>query len=164
MMRSKIMVSRPGGGKEGIALWTAHILVGLFMGILAFILTYLEDEITLWRANTIQTLIDKHENGLWAAYFFYISSAIVLVFTASFLTVYVGPGANGSGVAEVMGLLNGINYTDAISFRTLFVKCFGTLFAVTGGLCIGKEGPLVHIGAILGVLSCYLPFKTFEYL
>lgn len=57
-----------------------------------------------------------------------------------------------------MGFLNGVNYKDAISFRTLFVKCFGTLFAVCGGLCIGKEGPLVHIGANVGVICCYLPF------
>lgn len=70
----------------------------------------------------------------------------------------------GSGVAEVMGLLNGVNYTDAISFKTLFVKCFGTLFAVVGGLCIGKEGPLVHIGAIVGTLCCFLPFPIFDYI
>jgi chloride channel 7 len=65
----------------------------------------------------------------------------------------------GSGVAEVMGLLNGVNYTNAISFKTLFVKVFGILFAVCGGLCIGKEGPLVHIGANIGIMCCYMPFK-----
>lgn len=164
MMRSRIMLNRPGGEKEGIALWSAHVICGVLIGILAFILTWLEDAITEWRANTVQVLITRNDNNLTAAYFFYIGSAIILVFAASALTVYVGPGANGSGVAEVMGLLNGVNYTDAIGFKTLFVKCFGTLFAVTGGLCIGKEGPLVHIGANIGVVCCYLPFKIFEYL
>ena len=72
---------------------------------------------------------------------------------ASLLTIYVGPGANGSGIAEIMGLLNGINYPLAIGFRTLLVKCLGTLFAVTGGLTIGKEGPLAHIGANIGAIS-----------
>lgn len=90
--------------------------------------------------------------------------AIILATTASLLTVYVGPGAMGSGVAEVMGLLNGVNYTDAISFRTLMVKCLGTLFAVTSGLCIGKEGPLVHIGANVGVLCCFMPIALANYL
>lgn len=80
------------------------------------------------------------------------------------MTVYVGPGANGSGVVEVMGLLNGINYPDTIGFKTLFVKVVALTFAITGGLCIGKEGPLVHIGAILGVITCYLPIKSFKYL
>jgi H+/Cl- antiporter ClcA len=89
---------------------------------------------------------------------------MVLLFIAASLTVFVGPGAQGSGMAEVMGLLNGVNYTDTIGFKTLFVKCFGTLFAVCGGLCIGKEGPLVHIGANVGVICCFLPFSFSKYL
>lgn len=80
------------------------------------------------------------------------------------MTVYFGPGAMGSGVAEVMGLLNGVNYPNAIGFKTLFTKVFGILFAVCGGLCIGKEGPLVHIGANIGAMCCYLPFKWSLYL
>lgn len=82
-----------------------------------------------------------------------------LIIVANLLTIYVGPGANGSGVAEVMGLLNGINYPDVIGLKTLFVKIVGTTLAVSGGLCIGKEGPLLHIGAIVGCVSCFLPFK-----
>jgi H+/Cl- antiporter ClcA len=93
-----------------------------------------------------------------------MSFSVFFVLMAVLLTVYVAPGAMGSGVAEVMGLLNGINYPQAIGLRTLVVKIFGTLFAVVGGLCIGKEGPLVHIGAIIGVVSCYLPFGAFKWL
>ena len=78
------------------------------------------------------------------------------------MTIYIGPGANGSGIAEIMGLLNGINYPGAIGVRTLFVKIFGTIFAVSGGLTIGKEGPLAHIGANVGALMCHLPIKGFE--
>lgn len=80
------------------------------------------------------------------------------MFLASWLTVFVGPGAMGSGIPEVMGFLNGVNYEGAISISTFVVKIFGTLFAMCGGLCIGSEGPLVHMGAIVGVISCYLPF------
>jgi H+/Cl- antiporter ClcA len=75
------------------------------------------------------------------------------------MTLYVGPGANGSGVAEVMGLLNGINYPQVIGFRTLITKIIGTTLAVSGGLCIGKEGPLLHIGAIIGCITCWMPIK-----
>ena len=86
------------------------------------------------------------------------------VTVSALMTVYIAPAAMGSGVAEVMGLLNGINYDKAIGVPTLFVKIFGTLFAICAGLCISKEGPLVHIGAIVGVLTCYLPFKWCEVL
>jgi len=80
------------------------------------------------------------------------------------LTIYVGPGANGSGTVEVMGLLNGINFPLVIQVDTLFVKIFGTLFAICGGLAVGKEGPLLHIGAIIGVMVCYIPIKSFRVL
>ena len=84
------------------------------------------------------------------------------VLVACLLTLYVGPGANGSGIAEIMGLLNGINYPKAIGVRTLGVKIIGTVFAVSGGLTIGKEGPLAHIGANVGALLCHLPFDGFK--
>ena len=87
---------------------------------------------------------------------------MLCVLIACLMTLYIGPGANGSGTAEVMGVLNGVNYPDVIGFKTLFVKVFGTLFAVVGGLCIGKEGPLAHIGAIIGVMTSYMPFSCFE--
>lgn len=38
----------------------------------------------------------------------------------------------------------------------------GTIFAVSGGLCIGKEGPLAHIGANIGALVCYFPIESFK--
>ena len=158
------MLNRPGSGREEVALWTAHVICGILVGVLSFMLTWLEDEMTKFRSETVQHLITSHGGSLVASYFFYVGSAIVLVFIAAMLTVYFSPAAMGSGVAEVMGLLNGVNYTDAISFKTLFVKCFGILFAVVGGLCIGKEGPLVHIGANIGIMSCYLPIKIFDYL
>jgi len=77
------------------------------------------------------------------------------------LTVYGSPAATGGGIAEIMGILNGINYKDVISMPAFIVKILGTVFAVSGGLCIGKEGPLLHIGAISGCLIAYLPFDCF---
>lgn len=82
---------------------------------------------------------------------------MLFIAIAAVLTMYVAPAAMGSGVAEAMGLMNGIAYPDYISLKSLFVKFLGVSFAVAGGLCGGKEGPLVHIGAIVGAASAYLP-------
>jgi chloride channel 7 len=83
-------------------------------------------------------------------------------FIAVSMTVYIGPGAAGGGTAELMGYFNGINYPDFIKKRTLIVKILALSFAVSSGLCIGKEGPLAHIGAIVGPLCVYLPFKFMD--
>ena len=77
---------------------------------------------------------------------------------AAMLTVYIGPGASGSGIAELMAYFNGINIPQFIGIRTLIVKILGTGLGVAASLAIGKEGPLAHIGAIVGQMILYLPF------
>ena len=71
------------------------------------------------------------------------------------MTTFWGPGANGSGVAEIIGYVNGVNYPNTISIPTFITKVFGVVLAVAGTLCVGKEGPLAHIGANWGVLIIY---------
>jgi len=71
------------------------------------------------------------------------------------MTTFWGPGANGSGVAEIIGYVNGINYPNTISIPTFITKIFGVVLAVAGTLCVGKEGPLAHIGANWGTIIIY---------
>lgn len=164
MMRSRIISKRGGDEKEAIILWVTHIACGIFCGVGAFVLIYFEDVLTHWRCSTVQTLIDKRNDLLWASYLFYVFTAILFTVIAACLVLYVAPGAKASGVAECIAMLNGVNYPNTVSFATLWVKFVGTLFAVCGGLCIGKEGPLVHMGAIVGIICCYSPFKWSEYM
>ena len=50
-----------------------------------------------------------------------------------------------------------------IGFRTLIVKILGNSLGVSACLAIGKEGPLAHIGAIVGHMIIYAPFKFMKY-
>jgi H+/Cl- antiporter ClcA len=89
---------------------------------------------------------------------------IVIAGTAAFITINIGPGAMGSGVPELMAYLNGVNYPKLISFQTFIVKTICVILAITTNLFIGKEGPLAHIGANIGVLVIYyMPIKVFQY-
>jgi len=62
-----------------------------------------------------------------------------------------------------MGILNGVKYPDFITLRALIVKFFGVALAVSGGLTVGKEGPLVHMGAVVGSAIPYLPLGFTKY-
>ena len=66
-------------------------------------------------------------------------------------------------MAEAIGYLNGIIYPKYISISCFLVKYFGVLLAVGAGLCGGKEGPLVHLGAVLGVIILYVPVPFLRY-
>ena len=69
----------------------------------------------------------------------------------------------GSGIAELMVYFNGLHIDKLIGVRTLIVKILGTSLGVAASLAIGKEGPLAHIGACVGHLLIYMPFKWTKY-
>jgi len=113
---------------------------------------------------TTQTIINKSlvSNGSQAnAWLFYAFYGAGLVLISCIMTTYWGTGAMGSGVAEVIGYINGVNYPLAIDIRTTITKIFGVVLAVAGGLAVGKEGPLAHIGANFGAAFVYLPGLSF---
>lgn len=82
----------------------------------------------------------------------------------SAMTIYIGPGANGSGIADLMAYINGINYSGMIGWHTLWIKIVCVIMGISGALCIGKEGPLAHIGAIVAVGVIYnVPIHQFKH-
>ncbi len=53
------------------------------------------------------------------------------------------------GIPEVKCYLNGLNMPGLISTKTMILKAIGIVFACAAGLPLGKEGPMVHIGAVV---------------
>ena len=109
-------------------------------------------------------IIGNDSESLALGWLFYSGFSVILASAAACLTIYYGPGAVGSGITELIAFLNGVNYPKLISFESLFTKIFGVILAVVGNLCVGKEGPMAHIGAIIGALVAYLPIHGFNYL
>ncbi|XP_061458027.1 H(+)/Cl(-) exchange transporter 6 isoform X2 [Rhineura floridana] len=60
------------------------------------------------------------------------------------------PVAAGSGIPEIKCYLNGVKVPGIVRLRTLVCKALGVLFSVAGGLFVGKEGPMIHSGAVVG--------------
>lgn len=60
--------------------------------------------------------------------------------------------AAGSGIPEIKTILSGFVIPRFLDFKVLFVKAVGATFAVATGMCLGKEGPFVHISTCIGYL------------
>ncbi|CAD7698711.1 unnamed protein product [Ostreobium quekettii] len=84
------------------------------------------------------------------SWFLNTSMSVGLAFCAAWTVVFVAPAAAGSGVPEVMAFLNGLNIPKVFNIRTFLVKLVSTCLAVSSGLPVGPEGPMIHIGAAIG--------------
>lgn len=69
--------------------------------------------------------------------------------------------AAGSGIPEIKTILSGFVIPGFLDFKVLFVKGFGAVFAVATGMCLGKEGPFVHISTCVGYLvaNCFPKYR-----
>lgn len=79
------------------------------------------------------------------AFLFYqtIFAAIASIF------VWIEPVSSGSGIPEVKCYLNGIDLPRVVRLKTMVCKVVGVTFSVAAGLPVGKEGPMVHSGAVV---------------
>lgn len=68
----------------------------------------------------------------------------------SSLCCVVMPSAAGSGIPDVMAYLNGIMFPRIFNIRNLLTKTLSCILAVSAGLPVGTEGPMIHIGSLIG--------------
>lgn len=153
-VQGNLYKKRPTGNRVQAYLWILCFVIGALMGTIAFLMDILTQALVDLRWRSTESIARVNAGLGWIVIILY---SFLYVLIASCLTVFIAPAALGSGVAEAMGMLNGVGYPDYISIKALIVKSLGVSFAVAGGLCGGKEGPLVHIGAIVGYASAYLP-------
>ena len=66
------------------------------------------------------------------------------------LVVLFHPSAAGSGMPELIGFLNGTLVKGIFSLKTFVIKFFSCAFAVGSGMPVGPEGPMIHMGALVG--------------
>ena len=158
---ARVYIDRRKGKCEGFNRWVIHAIIGIVVGTIAFGMGFVEEKLAVFHADYTQDMLNEGFT-LVEAYGFWVGFSICMAFLAAFVTVIIGPYAAGSGVPEVMGLLNGVNYHGSINVLTLFAKIIGVVLAVVANLCVGKEGPLVHIGAIVGTMIPYMPLDGFK--
>ena len=88
-----------------------------------------------------------------AAFFAYQFISMFLVLCAGALC-WREPAAAGSGIPEIKAYLNGVNLNSVVRMPVLVAKVLGMCFSCASGLPLGKEGPMIHAGSIIGAAVC----------
>lgn len=129
-----------------IAQWIVFALIGVMTGALAYALSKAVEYFTDLKFKA--TLPEVADGYLVKPFLTFLGISLLYVGFSSYLVAFVEPVSGGSGIPEIKGYLNGTNYQRFLRLKTLFCKAVGVIFSVSGGLIIGKEGPLVHSGAV----------------
>lgn len=104
-----------------------------------------------WR--TWSEILGSSREGALAyiiSYFFYVSWALLFAALAASLVRTFAPYACGSGIPEIKTILSGFIIRGYLGKWTLIIKSVGIMLSVSAGLCLGKEGPMVHIASCIG--------------
>eukprot|EP00762_Andalucia_godoyi_P004347 ANDGO_08123.mRNA.1 hypothetical protein len=131
--------------------WITVATISVSMAIVAFGISTLSKYCTLGKFSAINSLIQQ--GYVAGPFFLYAFFNMFFALIACFLVIWE-PGAAGSGIPEVKSYLNGVVVPRTLRWQTFVAKSFGISFAVSSGLPLGKEGPCIHIGAVIAGAYC----------
>lgn len=123
------------------------MLTGVLVAITGAFVAVFTEVLTEWKLESCYKLMEEGNHG--GAFFAYQFLSLFLVLIAGMLC-WREPAAGGSGIPEIKAFLNGVNISSVVRMPVLFAKVVGMCFSVAAGLPLGKEGPMIHAGSIIG--------------
>lgn len=130
--------------------WKLAFLVGLLTGLIATLINLAVENIAGYKLLIVSNYVEQERYMMGLVVL--TGANFLLTLSATVLVVSFAPAAAGPGIPEIKAYLNGIDTPNMYGAPTLFVKIIGSIGAVSAGLDLGKEGPLVHIGACIASL------------
>ncbi|RZC41881.1 H(+)/Cl(-) exchange transporter 7 [Asbolus verrucosus] len=137
--------------RKSIARWFIFLLIGMITALIACAIDISIEELSQLKYASLSKYVDQYvtQGKLYIPYFLWVLYNIIPVLIGSTLVAYVEPVAAGSGIPQVKCYLNGVKIPRVVRIKTLFVKSVGVVCSVVGGLAGGKEGPMIHSGAVV---------------
>ncbi|XP_015192529.1 H(+)/Cl(-) exchange transporter 6 isoform X1 [Lepisosteus oculatus] len=131
--------------------WMVVFAIGVCTGLVGLFVDYFVRLFSQIKLNLVGKSVEEcSEKGCLALSLLeLLAFNMTFIFFASVL-VLIEPIAAGSGIPEIKSYLNGVKIPGIVRFRTFVCKAVGVLFSVAGGLFVGKEGPMIHCGSIIG--------------
>ncbi len=130
--------------------WVLVVILGVFVALIGLGVKYGTNGLSKWKFATLKRQTYE-EGNFGVAYICFLLITLLYSGVSGSLCVFE-PNAVGSGIPQIKAYLNGINLHKVVQVKTLFVKVIGMMFSVASGLPVGKEGPMIHAGSIVGAV------------
>lgn len=136
------------------------LVVALAVAIVGFGMDQLTRGLTLGLYRLAERLFKE---SFWVAFPVFIAHSLLYVLIPTFLVIFAAPLGAGSGIPELKAYLNGVRIPGFLSIYTFFIKGFGITFSIASGLICGKQGPTIHVGAVIGAAVSQAASSTFKF-
>ena len=140
---------------QDVQRWIIMLLIGILTALIgcSIVITieiFADYKYALLREWTDHCVQERHD-CLYIPYLLWVTLNVVPTVIGSFLIAYIEPVAGGSGIPQIKCYLNGVKVPNVVRIKTLVCKAVGVVCSVLGGLAVGKEGPMIHSGAVVAV-------------
>ncbi|XKL65169.1 hypothetical protein PGB90_005255 [Kerria lacca] len=137
--------------KKNVCRWLIFLLIGACTAFIGIFIDISIEELSNIKYNRLKTYFDRFitENNLLLPFGIWVAFNVIPVLIGTLLVTYIEPVALGSGIPQVKCYLNGVKIPRVVRFKTLLVKTIGVITTVVGGIAGGKEGPMIHSGAVV---------------
>lgn len=137
--------------QKNVARWFIFLLIGICTAFVACFVDISIEELSNLKYGWLKVYMDKcvTNDCLWLPFVLWLITNLVPVLIGAILVTYIEPIAAGSGIPQVKCYLNGVKIPRVVRIKTLTVKIIGVIATVVGGLAGGKEGPMIHSGAVI---------------
>lgn len=143
--------------RRRIFIWGLYFCLGVSVAAIIIFILQLCDAIQKVRSTATEKFL--HKNDLLGAWLVWTGSSLALCMGACVMVLWQ-PAAASSGIPALIAFLNGVNpiggkspltkkATGFLSRNTLIAKSVGMILSIPSGLCLGPEGPIIHIGALM---------------
>ncbi|KAI7814000.1 H(+)/Cl(-) exchange transporter 5 [Triplophysa rosa] len=114
------------------------------------------DKCPQWRSwAELMVGVNEGTSAYVVNYLMYVCLALLFAFLAVSLVRAFAPYACGSGIPEIKTILSGFIIRGYLGKWTLIIKTITLVLAVSSGLSLGKEGPLVHVACCCANILCH---------
>ncbi|KAL0485737.1 12 TM domain-containing transmembrane protein, partial [Acrasis kona] len=136
---------------DDVRRWLTVILIGFFTALVAWAVHYFVEIIFNFKFSIMEYFVHFESHAeVHLGYLIYVSMNLSLVIIGSSVVIFLWPEAAGSGLPEVKSYLNGVRVPKALNIFTMITKFISVICSVSASLAVGPEGPMIHIGALIG--------------
>lgn len=150
--RANLQSYFPHSSRESLFRARLAGLLGIAVGLVCALVGFGVDQLT--RGLTLGLYISAgkllQSDRFWPGVVTFVVICLAFVAVAACMVVYIAPLGAGSGIPELKSYLNGVKIPGFLAMNSLFVKTVGICFSLASGLLCGKQGPMIHAGAIIG--------------